>query len=98
MVQSTFRATALSPLAFALAFGAYAQSPLSEGIPPALYAESETQSQADLLAEMIRQHRDTLSTAQALLDDGSAPDAIALATAIIAGEAREIARLERLLA
>lgn len=96
MVTSSLRAAALSPLAFALAFGAYAQSPVGEDTPPAFYAEPGSLPQADLLADMIRQHRDTLDMARALLDDATAPDALALAAAIIAGETREIARLEAL--
>ncbi len=96
MVQSTLRATALSPLAFALAFGAYAQAPFSEDIPPSLHAEPGNAAPPDLLAEMIRQHRDTLDMARALLDDPTAPDAAALAAAIVSGETRELARLESL--
>ena len=80
MTRKTIRVAALSPILFALAFGAYAQETGPTGNPD-----------VDFVRSLIQHYPDTLIMARTVLEQGSDPEILALAREVIAAPAQDLA-------
>jgi uncharacterized protein (DUF305 family) len=84
MTRKTIRIAALSPILFALAFGAYAQEAGPTG-----------NADIDFVRSLIPHHPDTLVLARTVLEQGSDPEILALAREVIAAPAQDLALMRQ---
>ncbi len=84
MTRKTAAVAALSPILFALAFGAYAQEAGPTG-----------NADIDFVRSLIPHHQDTLAMARTVLEQGSDPEILALAREVIAAQEQDLALMRQ---